>query len=426
MYFAVYSIYKTVPVHFAGDVGERAGGVSTIIFNHVFIESTEPCLIVIVSAVLTSRAVFQRMKNYTIYAVTIPIRIVLGFMLIALIWKFDFSPFIVLIIAILNDGTIMTISKDKVKPSPVPDSWKLKEIFAAGVVLGTYLAVTTVIFFWLAKESDFFTSGTHFVTRSRSWLFIERPGLLLLFAFLVAQLIAILIAVIWLYSIVIYIPLDIFKFIIRYVLSGKAWDNMLEKRTAFTSKKDYGQGEGEAQWATDQHTLHGLQAPNANEILKDKTDYRELSELQNKQRGELRLLEEPLCGMITGMTLMENDFFPCEYSAKIWDGLKEKMKADNIPNDWDQIIQYMANLPCNNSIWSIVNRIILANAVYHIWKERNGRIFTSDAKSSDIVLQSINKHVRLQLMSLKLIKSVHTIKVAKVWNVQFQYVANQK
>ncbi|GKF83575.1 hypothetical protein Tco_0245231, partial [Tanacetum coccineum] len=64
---------------------------------------------------------------------------------------------------------------------------------------------------------------------------------------------------------------------------------MLEKGTAFTSKKDYGRGEREAQWATDQHTLHGLQAPN--DILKDKTDYRELSNLQNKQRGELRLRE---------------------------------------------------------------------------------------------------------------------------------------
>jgi hypothetical protein len=28
----------------------------------------------------------------------------LGFMLIALIWQYDFSPFMVLIIAILNDG----------------------------------------------------------------------------------------------------------------------------------------------------------------------------------------------------------------------------------------------------------------------------------------------------------------------------------
>lgn len=118
---------------------------------------TEPGLSVIVSAVLTSRAIFQRMKNYTIYAVSITIRIVMGFMLISLIWKFDFAPFMVLIIAILNDGTIMTISKDRVKPSPVPDSWKLKEIFATGVVLGSYLAIVTVVFFYLVNETDFFS-----------------------------------------------------------------------------------------------------------------------------------------------------------------------------------------------------------------------------------------------------------------------------
>ncbi|GMJ05179.1 hypothetical protein HRI_004187100 [Hibiscus trionum] len=65
---------------------------------------TEPGLSVIISAVLTSRAIFQRMKNYTIYVVSITIRIMFGFMFIALIWKFDFAPFMVLIIAILNDG----------------------------------------------------------------------------------------------------------------------------------------------------------------------------------------------------------------------------------------------------------------------------------------------------------------------------------
>ncbi|KAI3684341.1 hypothetical protein L6452_33564 [Arctium lappa] len=315
------------------DATDAARGASDIVL-------TEPGLSVIVSAVLTSRAIFQRMKNYTIYAVSITIRIVLGFMLIALIWRFDFSPFMVLIIAILNDGTIMTISKDKVKPSPLPDSWKLKEIFATGIVLGTYLAVMTVIFFWAAKESNFFTDkfgvkpiknkehelmsalylqvsiisqALIFVTRSRSWSFVERPGFLLCFAFLVAQLIATLIAVyadwefarvsgigwgwagvIWAYSIVFYFPLDIFKFIIRYALSGKAWDNMLQNKTAFTTKKDYGRGEREAQWATAQRTLHGLQAPDANEILKDKNNYRELSELaeQAKRRAEVARLRE--------------------------------------------------------------------------------------------------------------------------------------
>lgn len=51
----------------------------------------------------------------------------------------------------------MTISKDRVKPSPMPDSWKLKEIFATGIVLGGYLAMMTVIFFWAMKETDFFS-----------------------------------------------------------------------------------------------------------------------------------------------------------------------------------------------------------------------------------------------------------------------------
>lgn len=36
--------------------------------------------------------------------------------------------------------------------------------------------------------------------------------------------------VIWLYSLVTYIPLDILKFGIRYAHSGKAWDTLLENK----------------------------------------------------------------------------------------------------------------------------------------------------------------------------------------------------
>lgn len=36
--------------------------------------------------------------------------------------------------------------------------------------------------------------------------------------------------VIWLYSIIFFFPLDWFKFAIRYILSGKAWDNLLENK----------------------------------------------------------------------------------------------------------------------------------------------------------------------------------------------------
>ncbi|XP_039157486.1 ATPase 11, plasma membrane-type [Eucalyptus grandis] len=302
---------------------------------------TEPGLSVIISAVLTSRAIFQRMKNYTIYAVSITIRIVLGFMLLALIWQFDFPPFMVLIIAILNDGTIMTISKDRVKPSPQPDSWKLAEIFTTGIILGGYLAMMTVIFFWAAYKTDFFprTFGVSslqqgdrddtrklasavylqvstisqaliFVTRARSWSFVERPGLLLVAAFVIAQLIATLMAVyanwsfaaiegigwgwagiVWLYNLIFYIPLDFIKFFTRYALSGKAWDLVIEQRIAFTRKKDFGKEERELKWAHAQRTLHGLHPPETKMFGSSYTELNQMAE-EAKRRAEIARLRE--------------------------------------------------------------------------------------------------------------------------------------
>ncbi|CAI0526990.1 unnamed protein product [Linum tenue] len=328
------------------DSTDAARGASDIVL-------TEPGLSVIISAVLTSRAIFQRMKNYTvrdsffsphlvilqIYAVSITIRIVMGFMLLTCFWEFDFPPFMVLIIAILNDGTIMTISKDRVKPSPVPDSWRLGEIFATGIVLGGYLAIMTVIFFWAVYETNFFSVHRNhrqlhhsqlklasavylqvstisqaliFVTRSRSWSFVERPGMLLVIAFIIAQLIATVIsalanwgfagihsigwkwtAVIWVYNIVTYMLLDPIKFGVRYCLSGRAWGLVYNQRTALTTQKDFGREAREAAWATEQRTLHGLQSAESKPIH-DKSTFREISIVaeEAKRRAELARLRE--------------------------------------------------------------------------------------------------------------------------------------
>ncbi|XP_066388622.1 ATPase 10, plasma membrane-type-like isoform X2 [Miscanthus floridulus] len=276
------------------DATDAARGAADIVL-------TEPGLSVIVSAVLTSRAIFQRMKNYTVYAVSITIRIVLGFVLLASIWEYDFPPFMVLIIAILNDGTIMTISKDRVKPSQRPDRWKLNEIFATGVVMGTYLALVTVLFYWAVTRTTFFEShfkvrplkedvqkissamylqisiisqALIFVTRSRGLSFLERPGALLICAFVVAQLVATLVAVyatisfasisaigwrwagaIWLYSLVFYVPLDLIKIAVRYILSGKEWNLLFDRKTAFTRKNDIWKEDRDARWALSQRDV---------------------------------------------------------------------------------------------------------------------------------------------------------------------------
>ncbi|KAG6542363.1 hypothetical protein Mapa_016192 [Marchantia paleacea] len=249
------------------DIGIAVDGATDAARSASDIVLTEPGLSVIISAVLTSRSIFQRMKNYTIYAVSITIRIVVGFLVLALVWRFDFSPFMILIIAILNDGTIMTIAKDRVRPSPLPDSWKLREIFLTGICYGSYLAVMTVLFFWFVHDTNVFeflfdaehiehnsdklTAAVYlqvsiisqaliFVTRSQSWSFVERPGVLLMTAFVVAQLIATLLSVyahkwrfanmdgigwkwagiVWLYSAITYLALDPMKFAITYCIVG--------------------------------------------------------------------------------------------------------------------------------------------------------------------------------------------------------------
>ncbi|KAL3688996.1 hypothetical protein R1sor_015305 [Riccia sorocarpa] len=276
------------------DIGIAVADATDAARNAADIVLTQPGLSVIISAILTSRCIFQRMKNYTIYAVSITIRIVLGFMLMTLIWRFDFSPFMILVIAILNDGTIMTIAKDIVTPSRTPDSWKLTELFIQGSCLGGYMALMTVVFYYLMHETDFFenifkvrsvkenvfeetaviylqvsviSQALIFVTRSKTWSFLERPGFLLVVAFAIAQLIATIIAVYanwtfaringcgwgwagitWLYNIIWYLPLDAIKIVCRYLLTGDAWRLVTEQKVAFTRQQNYGQQARQAQW----------------------------------------------------------------------------------------------------------------------------------------------------------------------------------
>ncbi len=189
---------------------------------------TEPGLSVIIDAILGSRQIFARMSSYSIYTCSVTIRIIVAFALLIFIFHYDFPPFMILIMAILNDGTIMTISKDRVQPSPKPNKWRLKQIFISAIVYGLYLSASTIVFFTIAIQTSFFQdhfgvdtleqtpdggySHDHlnsiiylqvssisqsliFITRSRGFFFTERPTLLLIAAFAITQLCTTFIAV---------------------------------------------------------------------------------------------------------------------------------------------------------------------------------------------------------------------------------------
>lgn len=125
------------------NVGIAVEGATDAARGAADIVLTEPGLSTIIHAIRGSRIIFQRMRNYAVYACAVTIRIVVCFALMTFIWQFDFPPFMVLIIAVLNDGTIMTLSLDRVLPSMTPDSWDLAEVFIYGIGYGLYLTLST-------------------------------------------------------------------------------------------------------------------------------------------------------------------------------------------------------------------------------------------------------------------------------------------
>lgn len=241
------------------NVGIAVEGATDAARGAADIVLTEPGLSTIIHAIYGSRVIFQRMRNYAVYACAVTIRIVVCFAIMAFVWQFDFPSFMVLIIAVLNDGTIMTLSLDRVLPSKTPDSWDLAEVFAYGIGYGIYLTASTLALFAIMHHTTFFESkfgveplgkdvndnGGHmviylqvaiisqaliFVTRSHGPSWTERPSYALMGAFCLAQLVSSIIAgfgnwtftdvsaisggwigIVWVWNIVWYFPLDLVK-----------------------------------------------------------------------------------------------------------------------------------------------------------------------------------------------------------------------
>ncbi|KAK7044324.1 plasma membrane ATPase [Favolaschia claudopus] len=252
------------------NVGIAVEGATDAARGAADIVLTEPGLSTIVHAIRGSRIIFQRMRNYSIYACAVTIRIVVCFAILAFAYKFDFPPFMILIIALLNDGTIMTLSVDRVLPSNTPDSWDLAEIFSYAVAYGLYLTLSTVAFVIIILETTFFqdkfgvsldtlpvehndaqlhmvvylqvaiiSQALIFVTRSHGFFFMERPSTALLGAFCIAQLVSSIIAayadwgftkihaisggwigIVWIWNIVWFIPLDWIKFAMKATMAA--------------------------------------------------------------------------------------------------------------------------------------------------------------------------------------------------------------
>jgi H+-transporting ATPase len=121
-----------IAVSTATDVAKSAAGMVL----------TEPGLAGIVAAVKEGRIAFQRILTYTLNSIIKKIVTVL-FLIAGLIMTGQaiLTPLLMVIIMITGDFLSMSLTTDKVRPSPTPNAWRIGNLTMAGVIMGLCLLV---------------------------------------------------------------------------------------------------------------------------------------------------------------------------------------------------------------------------------------------------------------------------------------------
>ena len=169
-------------------------------------------LSVIIDAIKESRRIFQRMNSYAIYRIAETLR-VLFFMTLAIL-VFNFYPLtavMIVMLALLNDGAILSIAYDNVHYKDKPEAWNMRLVLGISTVLGLIGVVSAFGLFYLGERVFHFDRAhiqtlmylklsvaghlTIFLTRTRGPFWSIRPARILWAAVLGTQIVATLIAV---------------------------------------------------------------------------------------------------------------------------------------------------------------------------------------------------------------------------------------
>jgi H+-transporting ATPase len=171
-----------------------------------------PGLSVIIDAIKESRKIFQRMNSYAIYRITETLRVLLFVTLTILIFNFyPVTAVMIVMLALLNDGAILSIAYDNVHYKDQPEAWNMRLVLGIATVLGTVGPVAAFGLFYLGDRV--FGLGhpqlqtlmylmlsvaghlTIFLTRTRGPFWSIRPARILWAAVLGTQILATFIAV---------------------------------------------------------------------------------------------------------------------------------------------------------------------------------------------------------------------------------------
>jgi H+-transporting ATPase len=169
-------------------------------------------LSVIIEAIKESRKIFQRMNSYAIYRIAETLRVLLFMTLAILVFNFyPVTAVMIVMLALLNDGAILSIAYDNVHYKDQPEAWNMRVVLGIATVLGVIGVVSAFGLFYLG-ERVFNLDRDHiqtlmylklsvaghltiFLTRTRGRFWSIRPARVLLLAVFGTQIVATLIAV---------------------------------------------------------------------------------------------------------------------------------------------------------------------------------------------------------------------------------------
>jgi len=194
------------------DAGIAVSGATDAARAAASIVLLTPGLSVIIDAIKESRKIFHRMTNYAIYRIAETVRALLFLTLAILVFNtYPVTAIMIVLLAVLNDGAILSIAYDNVRYSNQPERWDMRSVLGVATTLGIIGVIASFLLFYLG-ETVFHLSQdkiqtlmylklsiaghlTVFVARTRGPFWSIKPSRVLLFAVIGTQVIATLIAV---------------------------------------------------------------------------------------------------------------------------------------------------------------------------------------------------------------------------------------
>ncbi len=194
------------------DCGFAVSGATDAARAAASIVLVTPGLSVIIDAIKESRRIFQRMNSYAMYRIAETLRVLVFMTLAILIFNFyPLTAIMIVMLALLNDGAILSIAYDNVGYRNVPEAWNMRLVLGIATVLGLVGPIASFGLFFLGDRV--FHLGhpqlqtmmylmlsvaghlTIFQTRTRGPWWSTRPAWILLAAVCGTQAVATLIAV---------------------------------------------------------------------------------------------------------------------------------------------------------------------------------------------------------------------------------------